>query len=81
MLELACLLPAGSRACDVYMGVDVFGRGSFEGGQLRSGLAVEAAFSAGAVQLLRAWHPTLLSTSKMRLTSSFNMTWTQCQDK
>lgn len=39
---------AGPRAADVYMGVDVFGRGTYGGGGLTCNVAIKAAFDAGA---------------------------------
>jgi Glycosyl hydrolase family 85 len=41
------VLMAGNRAGDVFHGVDVFGRGSYEGGQLNTWKAVEKCVSSG----------------------------------
>jgi mannosyl-glycoprotein endo-beta-N-acetylglucosaminidase len=38
---------AGNRARDVYMGIDVFGRGTWGGGGFKSHVALTAAFEAG----------------------------------
>lgn len=38
---------AGARARDVYLGVDVFGRGTYAGGQLNSYVAAAAALQEG----------------------------------
>lgn len=42
---------AGPRRADVYMGVDVFGRGSFGGGKMTSDVALRAAREAGSLRL------------------------------
>ena len=44
-------LPAGSRARDVYMGVDVFGRNTFGGGGFNSNLGLMAAHAQGMTPL------------------------------
>jgi len=44
---------AGPRAVDVYMGVDVFGRGTYGGGGLTCDVAINAAFDAGAQPYLQ----------------------------
>ena len=38
---------AGDRTRDVYMGIDVFGRGTYAGGQLNSYVAAAAALQEG----------------------------------
>lgn len=40
---------AGARATDVFMGIDVFGRGSYAGGQLNCNIAAAAARREGAL--------------------------------
>jgi mannosyl-glycoprotein endo-beta-N-acetylglucosaminidase len=46
---------SGERAGHVYMGVDVYGRGTWGGGGFRSAAAVSAAFHAGTLPLARHW--------------------------
>ncbi|GAQ78794.1 mannosyl-glycoprotein endo-beta-N-acetylglucosaminidase [Klebsormidium nitens] len=50
----ACALAANRRAPDVYMGVDVFGRGTFGGGGYHADTALAAARSAGVSAALFA---------------------------
>ncbi|KAK9829564.1 hypothetical protein WJX72_006515 [[Myrmecia] bisecta] len=38
---------AGARCCDIYMGIDVFGRGTYGGGGMNCGMALEAVRAAG----------------------------------
>lgn len=45
---------AGARRCDVYMGVDVFGRNTFGGGGFQSNVALKAARDAGVSAALFA---------------------------
>lgn len=43
---------AGERNQDVFMGIDVFGRGTFAGGQLNSNVAAAAARQEGVKALI-----------------------------
>ena len=44
----AAAAEAGERRTDVYMGIDVFGRGTYGGGQLSTHVAAAAAIREGA---------------------------------
>ena len=44
-----CAARAGSRAAEVFMGIDVFGRNTFGGGGFRSGRALRVAAAAGLI--------------------------------
>ena len=49
-------LEAGPRATDVYMGIDVFGRGTYGGGGASCDVAIRAAFDAGASRAIAPMH-------------------------
>ena len=59
-------LEAGPRATDVYMGVDVFGRGTYGGGGATCDVGIRAAFDAGPLRAM---------TASMHM----NNTGTECQ--